>query len=109
MIFLVIFLMVFVFWYYAEKRSLSLSVRLASGLASMAFIGFAIAAVSNVGPSYERNYHKADMRQMEQIFTNGDTQVVLRALHTYNGITATGSTYSAASEMYHVLNEAEKH
>lgn len=99
----IVFLFVLGFWLYAEKRNLNFSLRLVSGLACMAFIGLAIGTADHIGASYERHFHKIDMKQMEQSLADGDTNVVLEALHTYNSIAATDSTYRAAQEMQRVL------
>jgi len=43
MIFLILFLLVFAFWIYAEKHSMSLFARLAGGGACITFIGLTTA------------------------------------------------------------------
>ena len=103
MIILVIFLLLFAVWIYAEKRNLSLVARLGNGLACIVSIGLAMSFAGQIIPSYESNFHKTEMRDMELCLTHGDTQAVLRALHTYNGIAATDSTYRAAMEMRSIL------
>jgi hypothetical protein len=99
MIFVVIFLLMFSFWIFAEKQKLHFFARFGSGLACMTFVGLAIDFVGHIGPSYESNFHRVDMLRMEQAITNGDTQSVFQALEAYNRIAATGSTYQAAMQM----------
>jgi hypothetical protein len=109
MIFVIIFLLMFGFWIYAEQKRIHVLARVGGGLACMVFLCLATSFVSQIIPSYEHSFHKSDMRQMELVLTNGDTQTVIRALHTYNGIAATGSTYQAAMQMGHVLYESDKY
>jgi len=93
MIFVIIFLLMFGFWIYAEQKRIHVLARVGGGLACMVLLCLATSFVSQIIPSYEHNFHKT----------------VIRALHTYNGIAATGSTYQAAMLMGHVLYESYKH
>ena len=107
MILLIVFLLMVAFWISMEIRTASYPMRLGSGLACIALVTAALVGQIII-PSYERSFHKADMRDMELCLTNGDTQAVIRALHTYNTIAATGSTYQAAREMRLCLPQPKK-
>jgi hypothetical protein len=109
MSYIITFLVIFGFWIYAEHKRIHVLARIGGGLACMAFIWQATSAASHIIPAYEHSFHKSAMQQMELALTNGDTQTVLRALNTYNGIAATGTTYQAAMQMNHVLYESQKH
>lgn len=104
MVFPVIFLLMLIFWIYAEKKNLSFAARMGGGLACMVFIGLTINFMSQIIPHYESVFHKQNMWDIEHSLTNGDTMSALQALHTYNSIASTGSTYSAAIEMREVIH-----
>ena len=61
MIFLVMFLLVFAFWIYAEKK-LGVSARVWAGLACMILVGLACSFVASVIPCYERSLHKRSIQ-----------------------------------------------
>ncbi len=102
MIFLILFIGLVVFWIYAECR-LKLAARIIGGVACLCFISLATEFVGHIGPYYESGFHRESLRLCEQALTNGNPQIALQALHTYNGIAATGSTYQAAMGMRQVL------
>jgi hypothetical protein len=106
MIFLIIFLVAFAFWIYAEKK-FGVAARICAGLACMIFIGFSFYYVASISPSYERTFVRSSLRRSGELLSTGETQRVEQAIATYNGLAATNS-YRAAMEMWHVLSQNPK-
>jgi hypothetical protein len=101
--FLILFFVALAFWIHAERR-LGAAARISGGIFSMALIGCAAYFVATIIPSYERTFHRSSMRLTGELISKGETQRVQQAIHVYNGIAATGTTYRAAMEMWDVLN-----
>jgi hypothetical protein len=91
---LTLFLGLVVFWIYAECR-LKLPIRIGAGIACLLFIGTSTYYVHHI----ESDCHREALMYSELALTNGMPRLVLQALHTYNSIAATGSTFHAAMEM----------
>ena len=102
MIFLMLFLGLFVFWIYAEFR-LNRIARISAGVTCLGLIALATVFLASIIPHYESGFHRQSLRLCEQALTNGNPQLAIQALHTYNGIAATGSTYKAAMTMSDIL------
>jgi hypothetical protein len=102
MIFLVIFLLAFAFWAYAEKK-LGIAARISAGLACMVFIGFSFYFVAGIIPSYERTFVRSSLRRSGELLSTGETQRVEQAITAYNGLAVTNS-YRASMEMWEILS-----
>jgi hypothetical protein len=98
---LILLLGLLVFWIYAECR-LKLPVRIGAGIACLLFIGTSAYFVHHV----ESHFHKEALSYSELALGSGKPALVLQALHTYNTIAATGSTFQAAMEMDQLLHDS---
>ncbi len=102
MIFLVIFLLAFAFWIYAEKK-LGVATRICGGFACMVFIGFSFYFLASIIPSYERTFVRSSLRRSGELLSTGETQRVVQAIAIYNGMAGTNS-YRASMQMWEVLS-----
>ena len=107
MVFLILFLVMLAFWIYAERR-LGVAARVTSGIACMVFIACSSYFIASIMPSYERTFHKSSIRLSGELIAKGETQRVQQAIGTYTNISATGTTYRAAMQMWDVLNHGPK-
>ena len=80
------------------------------GLVTIAIIVTALVTteITAIIPRYESTFHESSLRLAADLLSKGETNRVLQALTTYNGIAATGSTYRAAMQMWIVLNNPER-
>ena len=95
-------------WLIAEFQA-GRAARITLGILSI--VGCAVIAhfAASVIPSYERQVHRASMRELGQLAAHGDLQRVQEALSTYNDTAANhGSTYTAAMKMWNVLSPPPK-
>ena len=104
MIVLIIFLLVFAFWIYAEKK-LGVAPRMFAGLACMVFIGFSFYYVASVIPSYELHFVRSSLRRSGELLSAGETQLVERAIAAYNVMAVTNS-YGASMRLWEDLSRA---
>ena len=89
-------------WIFAELR-LRVEARIIGGIACMIIIGVTIHFADLVVPYYEQGFHREAMFKAEECLRTGETVRALQALHAYNNIAQTGSTYSASMEMRDLL------
>ena len=95
-------------WVYAECR-LALGQRLLTGIACIVFTGYACHITTKIIPRYESSLHRSSLRLAGELTLKGETQRVNQAVRAYNDIAATGTTYRASMEMWHVLNHGPRH
>ena len=94
-------------WVYAERRC-GFAARLVSGIACIVLTGFTCHIVTNIIPRYESASHRSSLRLVSELIDKGETQRVQQAIQTYNNIAATGTSYRASMEMWHVLNHGPR-
>jgi hypothetical protein len=96
------------FWLYAEFK-LGRAARICLGIASIISIAFVASELSSIMPIEESVLHGSSLKLAGQLMASGQTVRVQQAIDAYNGQASTGSTYSAAGEMWDVLNHGSKH
>ena len=97
-----------VLWLYAEFK-LGRVARMCLGIASIISITFVVSEFHNLGTTYETVLHRSSLKLAGELMASGQTVRVQQAIDAYNGLASTGSTYSAASEMWDVLNHGPRH
>jgi hypothetical protein len=101
---IVLFLLVFpALWLYAEFKQ-GHAARISLGIATMISIAFIVAQLGRILPTCESHVHRSSLKLAEELIARGETNRVQQALEAYNGQASPGSTYSAAFEMWYVLN-----
>jgi len=94
-------------WVYAECRR-GLAARISIGLALLIVCSVIAYSFAMFIPQYERAFHRSSLRLAGELTAKGETQRVQQAVQTYNSIAATGTTYGASMEMWHVLNHGPR-
>jgi len=94
-------------WIYAERRW-GLWTRIGVGLALMIACSVIAHEFAMFLPRYERTFHRSSLRLASELTAKGETQRVQSAVQTYTSIAATGTTYGASMEMWHVLNHGPR-
>ena len=95
------------FWIYAERRW-GLVARISIGLALIIACAVIAHEFAMFIPRYERTFHRSSLRLANELTTKGETQRVQQAFQIYTSIAATGTTYGASMEMWHVLNHGPR-
>ena len=108
MLFVLVFLVVFSAWIYAERKQ-RFGSRLGLGLASMVAIAFTSYWMGQVIPNYESSFHRRSLQRIGELLAKGETQRVQRAVQVYNTIATNRTmTYRASMELLHALNSDPK-
>ena len=105
-ILLLVFLVAFGHWLYAERRQ-AVSARVIAGIGCMVLIGFTCYWLGQIIPRYDSSFHRRSMLLTGEMLSKGETQRVRQAVQTYNNIATNGSTYHASMEMLHALNHRQ--
>jgi hypothetical protein len=95
-------------WLYAEFK-LGRAARICFGIASVASIAFVASELQSIVPIQESVLHGSSLKLAGELMASGQAVRVQQAIDAYNGQASTGSTYSAASEMWDVLNHGPRH
>ncbi len=98
----------FIAWLIVEFQA-GRAVRIGLGVVSIAGVAVVVHYVAAIIPSYERQLHRASLRELGEIAESGDLQRVRQALSAYNATAgANGSTYAAAVKMWDVVSHKPK-
>jgi len=79
------------------------------GIASIISIAFVISEIARIPAAYESAMHRSSLELAGQLMASGETVRVQQAIAAYNGEATTGSTFSAASDMWRVLTDGPSH
>lgn len=95
----ILIIALFIAWLIAEFKA-GVAVRISLGLGSIVLVAAVVHLVAGIIPHYEREQHRAVLRDLGEIAERGDLQRVREALSAYNDTAgANGSTYAAAMKM----------
>jgi hypothetical protein len=101
-----LFCLALYFWILAEMR-FKLTGRIIATLVLVIISGLNIYVIAMLIPGFEHGYHKQALLLCEQELERGNTQHVLQAIHTYNNVAATNSTYAAAADMLQEISKSK--
>ena len=100
----VLVIAILVAWLIAEFQAGRVA-RISLGILSIVGCVAIAHVVAGIIPSYERQLHRASLRELGQLAARGDLQRVQQALSTYNDTAGTnGSTYTAAMKMWDIVS-----
>ena len=110
MIFIIAFFLLVLpaLWLYAEFK-LGRTARISLGIASIVSVTLVIYQFGRIIPTHESVFHSSSLKLAGQLMATGETTRVRQAIDAYNCEATTNSTYSAAMEMWYVLNHGPKH
>ena len=95
-------------WLIAEMESSRRVVRVGLGCLTMAAVAVSAYSLARFTPAIESGSTRNSLRLAEQLLSAGDTQRVQQAVHAYNEVATSGSTYRASFELWHVLNHGPR-
>ena len=95
-------------WIIAEVESSRRAVRVGLGFLTMAAVAVSAHSLARFTSAIESGSTRSSLRLAEELLSAGDTQRVQQAIHGYNEVAASGSTYRASFELWHVLNHGPR-